>query len=117
MLDEPERPALESYLEDRPRLVTSRLAIVEVTRAVKIASAGGGAEDEARDVLHGCVLIDVDEAIVGRAAELASLELRALDAIHLATAEAVAPDQLVTYDRRLLRASTTLGLRTASPGA
>jgi hypothetical protein len=46
--------------------------------------------------------------------------IRSLDAIHLATADAVLGDDLtafVSYDRRLLAAATALGLPTTSPGA
>jgi predicted nucleic acid-binding protein len=46
--------------------------------------------------------------------------IRSLDAIHLATADAVLADDLtafVTYDRRLLAAAEALSLPTASPGA
>lgn len=45
-------------------------------------------------------------------------ELRTLDAIHLATAQALGADLglFVAYDLRLLQAAEGLGLRTAMPG-
>jgi len=116
ILDERERTALESYLKNRPRLVTSRLATVEVARAVKVANASARARAEAAALIERCLLIDVDEPILGRAVELTSVELRALDAVHLATAEHVEPDQVIAYDRRLLQAADRAGFPTSSPG-
>ena len=46
--------------------------------------------------------------------------IRSLQAIHLATADAVLGDDLtafVTYDKRLLGTADALGLPVASPGA
>jgi predicted nucleic acid-binding protein len=62
-------------------------------------------------------MIEVDDGILARAAELATRELRALDAIHLASVEYIEPAALVAYDRRLLEAAARAGFRTASPGA
>jgi uncharacterized protein len=117
ILDEPESPALEAYLEKRPRLATSRLAGFEVARAIKVANSEPAAHAEAAELLERCLLVDVDEPILDRAAELASVELRALDAIHLASAEYLDPAGVIAYDRRLLEAAIGVGLRTASPGA
>jgi uncharacterized protein len=54
------------------------------------------------------------------AAAYVSLEVRSLEAIHLATAQVVIGSRLtafVTYDRRLLAAATELSLAVAGPGA
>ncbi|MBA3717638.1 MAG: type II toxin-antitoxin system VapC family toxin [Actinobacteria bacterium] len=117
ILDEPERAALESYLKDGLQLASSRLATVEVSRAVKVANGGPAGRVEAESLLQRCFLVDVDDEILARAAELASRELWALDAIHLASAEYLGPKELIAYDSRLLRAAQSAGLRTASPGA
>jgi predicted nucleic acid-binding protein len=116
LLDEPERRALESYLSGRPVLASSTLAMVEVTRGAVIANPSGGFE-EAEQLLAGCELIEVDGAILDQARRLADSRLRALDAIHLASALLVGPSALVAYDRRLLDAAYRVGLATASPGA
>jgi uncharacterized protein len=47
---------------------------------------------------------------------LASRSLRSRDAIHVATALQIAPDEFVAYDERLLAAAQAEGLRTAAPG-
>jgi predicted nucleic acid-binding protein len=87
-----------------------------VIRAVKVARPGEERVSEARRLLAACLLIAVDGPILARASELASRELRAFDAIHLATAEEANPDEFVVYDRRLLRAAVDAGFVTASPG-
>lgn len=63
------------------------------------------------------VLVVTTTALGGRGQGLTSASLRPLDAIHLATARILAPelDALVTYDDRLLKASTDAGLATVSP--
>ncbi len=49
---------------------------------------------------------------------LAELELRALDAIHVAAAVSLTPiDALVSYDERQSAAGRLAGLRTIAPGA
>lgn len=116
MIREPETDALERYVSPE-EIVSSRLAIVEVIRAVRIARPGEERVSEARRLLEACLLVAIDEPILRRAAELASRELRSLDAIHLATVEDASPDEVVAYDRRLLAAAANAGFRTASPGA
>jgi predicted nucleic acid-binding protein len=111
---EPESAALASAIPSAARVATSGVAIVEVTRTVRV----GGLEDDIEgDVLAGCMVIDVDAAILRSAAALASDVLRPLDAIHLATAIAVEPEIMYVYDRQLGRAARELGLRVAAPGA
>lgn len=63
-------------------------------------------------------LLRLDPAILRRAAELDPAELRSIDAVHVATAEALGDDLevLIAYDRRLLAAAAALGLATAAPG-
>jgi predicted nucleic acid-binding protein len=116
LLDERERPALESFLGTRPTLMSSAIASVEVTRAAVIANPSSGFE-EADRLLAGCELIEVDSPLLDQARRLADPSLRALDAIHLASALLVAPSALVAYDLRLLAGARRAGLATASPGA
>jgi predicted nucleic acid-binding protein len=62
------------------------------------------------------MLVDVTDALLRAAAGLASSSVRTLDAIHLASALRVEPDELVAYDRRLLAAGAENGLDVISPG-
>lgn len=98
-------------------IATSALARVEVGRAVKVATGGGEALEAAEDLIDGCVLVDVDDTVIRAALRLASPHLRTLDAIHLASALAVEPQQMLVYDRRLAEAATAAGLAVTSPGA
>ena len=107
---------MRAYLSSRPPLYTSEIALVEVTRAALVAGEADGLAT-ARHVLGGCELVALDSPILERAASLANVRLRTLDAVHLASALEVQPDELVAYDRRLLEGAAGVGLATASPGA
>jgi uncharacterized protein len=96
-------------------LATSELSIVEVVRAVKVARPDPERIAEAERLLGSLELASVSETVIRRAAELASAELRSLDAIHLATAERLGAPEIVTYDRRLAAAAAQLGLRVVAP--
>ena len=98
-------------------LTTSCLALAEVPRAVRISGSDVERLLEANVMLSALVLVDVSEAVLRRAAELGSAELRTLDAIHLATAERVGAGEIVTYDRRLAAAAGRVGLQAVSPDA
>ena len=89
---------------------------MEVTRAAVVANPSTGF-GEATQLFEGCEFIDVDDVILGRARTLADESLRTLDAIHLASALLLGPDELITYDRRLAEAARRSGLRVISPGA
>ncbi len=104
-------------LDHKPdTLVTSALARVEVVRAVW----GGGhrAVDQARRQLARLDQIVLGGALLDRAAGLApQVQLRSLDAIHLAAAQTVGDDlrAIVTYDRRMADAAGALGLVVQTP--
>ena len=68
-------------------------------------------------MLGGVSFVATDRTIARAAAGIASESLRPLDAIHLATALAVAPDVMLVYDRRLGAAAAAAGLRVEAPGA
>jgi len=116
VVDEPESAALESHLAGAPVLATSRIALVEVERATRLANPAPAVAAEAGRLLDSCMLVDVGDALLRRAAELASASVRTLDAIHLASALLVNPDELVSYDRRLAAAGAEHGLVATSPG-
>ncbi len=88
-----------------------------MTRATALANPAPEALEEAERLLASCLLVDVSDRLLRVAARLTSLEVRTLDAIHLASALRVAPDELIAYDHRLLRAATERGLVVAHPGS
>ena len=110
--------ALRRYLRrhGEDRRVTSSLARVEVVRAV--AGGGPNAIAHARRQLARLDHVALDRALLDAAAMLAPGErLRSLDAIHLASAQAVASDlrAVVTYDERMAVAGLALGMVVAAP--
>jgi predicted nucleic acid-binding protein len=115
---ETESPALRRFLHSRrgDQFVTSALARVEVVRAV---SAGGNrAVDHARRQLARLDQIALTTDLLDRAATLApGIQLRSLDAIHLAAAQVVGAElrAVVTYDRRMAEAARDIGLKVATP--
>ncbi|HVE46894.1 MAG TPA: type II toxin-antitoxin system VapC family toxin [Acidimicrobiales bacterium] len=112
---EPESAALRRYLRRRRPLVSSALARTEVLRAM--LPAGEAAENRAREVLAGVDLIRVNDRVLNAAGALLPVEVRSLDAIHLATAQLLGADlgQLVTYDTRMALAAEASGLSIVSP--
>lgn len=116
IVEEPESAALERHLEGGPLLATSRIALVEVLRATALANPAPQVRSEAERLLSSCMLVEVGDAVLRSAAGLASATVRTLDAIHLASALRVEPDELLAYDRRLLEAAAEHGLVASSPG-
>lgn len=116
VIEEPESAALEDYLIDEPILVTSRIALVEVTRATGLANPRSEVRGETTRLLASCMLVDVSDGLLRAAAALTSRSVRTLDAIHLATLLRSEADELAAYDRRLVEAAAQHGLAVASPG-
>jgi predicted nucleic acid-binding protein len=115
---ESESDALLGFIADHKSdtLVTSALARVEVVRAV----SGGGqrAIEQARRQLNRLDQIVLGSTLLDRAAALApEVQLRSLDAIHLAAALTVGDDlrAVVTYDRRMADAAGALALVAQRP--
>ena len=117
VIEEPESAALENHLTEDAVLATSRLALVEVPRAARIANPSEELQQETQRLLAACLLVDVSDHVLKSAASLASRAVRTLDAIHLATALYIDADELLAYDRRLLEAGETQSLDVAAPGA
>ena len=116
---EKESDALRRFLRSHrtDRLVTSALARVEVVRAILIG--GPAAIAQARRQLSRLDQVLLGTEVLDRAATLASnVQLRSLDAIHLAAAQVVGADlrAVVTYDRRMADAAKDLGLAVERPG-
>lgn len=117
VVPEPETGALVETLRSDPETVSSVLARVEVLRAVQRAGARRAVADRAESTLRGIALVRLDEGIVMAASKLRPLELRTLDAIHVATALSLAPapSGLITYDTRLASAASAAGLTVQVP--
>jgi predicted nucleic acid-binding protein len=116
VVEEAESATLRAALRDRPRRVTSALALVEVQLAAA-RRAPAPPPDRVRTVLAGFTLIPVDQLVLQRAAGMGEHRMRALDAIHLATAQSLGAglEAFIAYDQRLLAAAHASGLRIEEP--
>jgi hypothetical protein len=112
---EPESAALRRYLRRRRPLVSSALAKAEVMRA--LLPLGESAVRRGHEVLARLELVRVSDRILAAAGALRPVELRTLDAIHLATALGLGSDlaRVVTYDERMLVTAAAIGCPTAVP--
>jgi predicted nucleic acid-binding protein len=116
VIEEPESSTLEAYMPRDTMLATSRIALVEVSRATALANPSDEVKTETERLLRSCVLVAVSDRILRDAAALTSRDVRTLDAIHLATALYIEAEELVAYDRRLLAAAHAEGVDVAAPG-
>lgn len=116
VFEEHETGALEAFLRDRPLRVSSSLARVEVMRAARTVG-DALVTRHATAVLGAVELVGLDTALLADAERLDPLALRTLDAVHLATAVALARDieGMVVYDRRLAGAARRAGLTVWAP--
>jgi predicted nucleic acid-binding protein len=119
--NEPETPPLRAFLDDAD-LISCELVVPEVARAVRRAAAHDPALPlavlgaRAVELLDAVALLPLDRGLLAAAGALAEPALRALDAIHLAAAIALAPiDAFVSYDERQSAAARLAGLRTIAP--
>ncbi|MEX0972979.1 MAG: type II toxin-antitoxin system VapC family toxin [Solirubrobacterales bacterium] len=106
--------AVISSMEEAREWSMCRVGYVETVRAVGLAGGREAAKRVEEDWLSFDV-IEVDPGLAERAAELAlSTELRSLDALHLAAALVLPPEDLTvaTWDTRLHRAARGQGLET-----
>ena len=117
IVDEAEGDALRAFLAPIARQATSIVGRVEVERTV--ARRAPARLDHVAGLLDDLVIVGLGPAIAAAAAAIGPPTLRTLDAIHLASAAALAADleAFVTYDRRLADAARALGMPVASPGA
>lgn len=112
---EPESAALRRFLSRRQPLVTSALARTEVARA--LMPSGTEALARGADVLQRIQLMRINDRVLRDAGSMEPVELRSLDAIHLASARQLGSSvkQIVTYDERMADAATSLGWSVAAP--
>ncbi len=111
---EPESAALRRELVGR-ELLSSALLVVEGRRAAR--RYGELAARRARAGLTAVTLLPLDREILDAAADLNPVELRSLDALHLATALSVGEDleRLYCYDTRLASTAQALGIEVSQP--
>ncbi len=112
---EPESASLRRYLRRRGPLVVSALARTEVGRA--LLPLGPVAVRRGIDVLARLDLIRVSDRILADAATLTPVNLRSLDAIHLATIRQLGASitRVLTYDERMRVAVGAVGLTVVAP--
>jgi predicted nucleic acid-binding protein len=116
VVEEPETQALQLHLAELdPQLTSSRLAVVEVTRTVKVASPGTAGLERLGALFERVLLVDITEDLIDAAAELTSSALRTLDAVHLATALGMKSNAMIAYDQRLLAGARQHGIAVVSP--
>src|SRR5215469_4382499 len=113
---EPESLALQRYLRRRRPLVASALARTEVLRA--LLPWGENAVASGRKVLTRLDLVKINNRVLDDAASLLPVQVRSVDAIHLATAGLLGEDlgALITYDARMAEAAKLSGYHVVAPG-
>ncbi len=116
---EPESPALRQWLgsQAQPQLISSALLAVELIRVLSLArpAAIPAAERFLAEVVD---IVEITPPVLADAVRMPPPRLRALDAIHLATAFDLGPviDVVLSYDRLLTAAARNAGLDTVQPG-
>jgi len=115
VVHESESAALARYLRTRRPLVSSALARVEVGRAC--LALGEAVATRAHEIVGRFDLVRINERVLTVAGALLPLEIRSLDAIHLATASLFGPSlrAVITYDTRMEAAARTLGWHVVAP--
>jgi predicted nucleic acid-binding protein len=117
VFEEAESEALARWLYERGDLpkLSAEVATIELVRACRRYDEA--TVPAARELLAGIDLVPLTGEIVENAALAGPVELRTLDAIHLASASAVAESMtaFVVYDVRLASAARELGWPVASP--
>jgi predicted nucleic acid-binding protein len=98
-------------------LLSSKLALVEVTRGIDRNLPPEAAQEDLDEavakVLEDVDLIAIDDFTLEVAGEIPGRHLGTLDAIHVATALIMRADLVVTRDQRMIKACTEVGLAVA----
>lgn len=94
------------------RVVSSSLLITELGRA---ASRAGVERTTIDDALNVVTLIACTNVRLGEAAGVVPATVRSLDAIHLASAQYLGADVMVTYDKRRSAAGSDAGIEVVQP--
>lgn len=121
LADEQHSKELRRYLADAD-LLSSELSLAEVPRALRRRPPPDEALlearlERARELLGGVAMHPLKALLLEVAGAFEEPSLRALDAVHVATALCLQPlDAFVTYDVRQAASARLAGLRTVSPG-
>jgi predicted nucleic acid-binding protein len=116
---EPESDALADWLDVRVQSpwVCSALVEIELPRALRRVDTD--LPPKVPGLVARLYIYEIDDVVRAAAGQYSDLSLRSLDAIHLATADAIFGPQLtafVSYDRRQCEAADALGLPMQIPG-
>jgi predicted nucleic acid-binding protein len=109
---------LQRHVEAADALVSSSLAWVEVSRALRRRLDGEDpdvASEASEDAISGIAERRITPDVISLARRIGPNLLRSLDAIHLATAVLIDADVLLTYDDRLAEATRANGMAVSSP--
>lgn len=114
VLVEAETPAMQRWFVEAAYAVTSEIGVIETRRAAARRPHDAGHRER---ILRDVEVIEMTPEIAAAAAAVQPLQVRTLDAIHLATAMAMAAelDAFVTYDDRLAEAARSVGLPVIRP--
>lgn len=119
---EAESDAIEAEVSRWDRIATSDITAIELPRATARARADGrvGVADSrvVLELLAALVIVPTTDDVRALAATMEPVELRTLDAIHLAAALALGDDlaAVLTYDRRMADAARSRGIDVVAPG-
>lgn len=96
------------------QVVSSRIAVVEVTKAVARANPRA----DPQPVLSRFTFVELDPELARLAGATGEPGLRALDAIHIASAVRLGSelDAFITFDERQAAAGSKIGLPIEAPG-
>ena len=104
----------------RVELVSSRLLEYETWTRVHARQAATAHGERLVELLDLVDLIELSPVVLSRALQPFPSHVRALDALHLATIDFLrqrgAEVELATYDARLARAASAMGIALADPG-
>lgn len=116
-LPEPDSPVLSRFLATRPHRVSGMVLRTEALRTAVRAMLSPPRMLLVRALLDSVSFIPADPTLSDEAGILRPLDLRSLDAIHLATARSLGTNlaALVTYDQRLAGAAARYGMPVVSP--
>lgn len=108
---EPRRPPPHMWAEP---LIASRLLEYEVVVRINATNQQRKSLAKARELLDAVRYMEMAPEILHRALERFPVELRTLDALHLATFQFLLSEELdislATYDNRMLAAAAAMGL-------
>jgi predicted nucleic acid-binding protein len=122
VVHETESEAIEAEISRWDLIATSDIAAIELPRATARARAEGraGVADGrvVLELLAALAIVPLTDEVRALAATMEPVELRTLDAIHLACALALGDDLagVLTYDLRMADAARDAGVAVIAPG-